>query len=409
MTAPFDIAGLRAEFPILGERINGAPLHYLDNGATSQTPTAVLDAVATHETAARANVLRGVHTLAERATEAFENARKDVACYVGAPDADELIFTGGTTSGINLVANAYGALLSEGDEIVISMLEHHSNIVPWQLLRERRGIVLNTLPATEDGRIDLDHLAETVTEKTRLIAMTHVSNVTGAVTDVARIVDAAGAVGAKVLLDGAQAVPHGPIDVAALGIDFYAFSGHKMFAPNGIGGLWAKRELLDQMPPFMGGGEMIRSVTMEKTSYAPPPHKFEAGTPPIAQAVGLAAAARWAMALDDGAVTAHVNRLMGRILEGLGARDAICIIGPEGLQGRAPVISFDIDNVHPHDVCTILDSHGVALRGGHHCAQPLMDHFDLAGTTRASLACYNDDADVDALLAGIDDAIARLA
>ena len=409
MTAPFDIAGLRAEFPILGERINGAPLHYLDNGATSQTPTAVLDAVATHETAARANVLRGVHTLAERATEAFENARKDVACYVGAPDSDELIFTGGTTSGINLVANAYGALLSEGDEIVISMLEHHSNIVPWQLLRERRGIVLNTLPATEDGRIDLDHLAETVTEKTRLIAMTHVSNVTGAVTDVARIVDAAGAVGAKVLLDGAQAVPHGPIDVAALGIDFYAFSGHKMFAPNGIGGLWAKRELLDQMPPFMGGGEMIRSVTMEKTSYAPPPHKFEAGTPPIAQAVGLAAAARWAMALDDGAVTAHVNRLMGRILEGLGARDAIRIIGPEGLQGRAPVISFYIDNVHPHDVCTILDSHGVALRGGHHCAQPLMDHFDLAGTTRASLACYNDDADVDALLAGIDDAIARLA
>ena len=409
MTEPFDIAGLRAEFPILGERINGAPLHYLDNGATSQTPTAVLDAVSAHETAARANVLRGVHTLAERATEAYEAARKDVACYVGAPDADELIFTGGTTSGINLVANAYGEMLSESDEIVISILEHHSNIVPWQLLRDRRGIVLKALPATEDGRIDLGKLAEIVTEKTRLIAVTHVSNVTGAVTDVARIVDAAGAVGAKVLLDGAQAVPHGAIDVAALGIDFYAFSGHKMFAPNGIGGLWAKRDLLEEMPPFMGGGEMIRSVTMEKTSYAPPPHKFEAGTPPIAQAVGLAAAARWAMALDGGAVTAHVNRLMVRILEGLGARDSIRIIGPEGLQGRAPVISFDIDNVHPHDVCTILDGHGVALRGGHHCAQPLMDHFDLAGTTRASLACYNDDADVDALLEGIDDAIARLA
>ena len=281
--------------------------------------------------------------------------------------------------------------------------------MPWQLSRDRRGIVLKALPATEDGRIDLGKLAEIVTEKTRLIAVTHVSNVTGAVTDVARIVDAAGAVGAKVLLDGAQAVPHGAIDVAALGIDFYAFSGHKMFAPNGIGGLWAKRDLLEEMPPFMGGGEMIRSVTMEKTSYAPPPHKFEAGTPPIAQAVGLAAAARWAMALDGGAVTAHVNRLMGRILEGLGARDSIRIIGPEGLQGRAPVISFDIANVHPHDVCTILDGHGVALRGGHHCAQPLMDHFDLAGTTRASLACYNDDADVDALLEGIDDAIARLA
>jgi cysteine desulfurase/selenocysteine lyase len=408
MTDTFDIAALRAEFPILSERINGAPLHYLDNGATSQIPTAVLDVVTRHETTSRANVLRGVHTLAERATDAFENARKDVACYIGAPDPNELIFTSGTTSAINLAAHSFGALLREGDEVTVSMLEHHSNIVPWQLLRDRTGVVLKALPATEDGRIDLDRLANTVTEKTRLVAITHVSNVTGAVSDVARIVEAARAVGAKVLLDGAQAVPHGPVDVAALGVDFYAFSGHKMFAPNGIGGLWARSELLDEMPPFMGGGEMIRSVTMEKTTYAPPPHKFEAGTPPIAQAVGLGAAARWAMALDDQAITAHVNRLTGRILEGLGDRDRIRVIGPQGLQGRAPVISFEIDGVHPHDVCTILDHHGVALRGGHHCAQPLMDHFDLAGTTRASLACYNDDADVDALLDGLDDAISRM-
>ena len=408
MTAPFDIAALRAEFPILGETINGAALHYLDNGATSQMPSAVLDAIVTHETTARANVLRGVHTLAERATEAFENTRMDVARYIGAPDTDELIFTSGTTGAINLAAHSFGDLLTEGDEILVSMLEHHSNIVPWQLLRERRGIVLKALPATDDGRIDLAKLSDLVTDKTKLIAVTHVSNVTGAVTDVARIVAAARAVGAKVLLDGAQAVPHGTVDVAALDVDFYAFSGHKMFAPNGIGALWARRELLEEMPPFMGGGEMIRSVTLEKTTYAPPPHKFEAGTPAIAQAVGLGAAARWAMALDEGAVTAHVNRLTGRILEGLGARDSVRIVGPQGLQGRAPVISFDIAHVHPHDVCTILDSHGVALRGGHHCAQPLMDHFDLAGTTRASLACYNDDADVDALLSGIDDAIDRL-
>lgn len=405
----FDVAALRAQFPILSIEVRGKPLHYLDNAATSQMPQAVIDAVTAHETHARANVLRGVHTLAERATDAYENARRDVACYLGAGAPEEVVFTSGTTSAINLAASSFGSLLSEGDEIVFSLIEHHSNIVPWQMLRDRQGVVLKVAPATEDGRIDYDKLEELVTPRTKLIALTHVSNVTGAVTDVARVVSAARSVGARVLLDGAQAVPHGPVDVSGMGIDFYAFSGHKVYGPNGIGALWARRELLEEMPPFLGGGEMIRTVTIEETTYAPPPHKFEAGTPPIAQAVGLGAATRWSMALDQEATTAHVNRLTGRILDGLRDRPGIRVLGPLGLQGRAPVISFEVDTLHPHDVCTILDHHGVALRGGHHCAQPLMDHCDIVGTTRASLMPYNDDSDVDALFEGLDDAIARFA
>ncbi len=405
----FDVAKIRAEFPILAKPIDGHALHYLDNGATSQTPLAVLEAMAAHETTHRANVLRGVHMLAEQATQAYADARADLAGYINAADADEIVFTSGCTGAINLVAQSYGALLEPGDEVVISLLEHHSNIVPWQMLRETRGIVLKALPVTDDGRIDLDALDSTLTDRTRLIAVTHVSNVTGAITDTARLIEAARAVGAKVLLDGAQAVPHGAVDVAALGCDFYAFSGHKMFGPNGIGVLWARAELLDRMPPFLGGGEMIHAVTLEKTTYAPAPHKFEAGTPPIAQAVGLAAAARWVQAIDSEGAAGHIQKLSARILDGLANVPGARVLGPAGLQGRVPVISFDIAGLHPHDICTILDGHGVAVRGGHHCAQPLMDRFDLAGTTRASLQVYNDDGDVDALLSGLDDAVARLA
>lgn len=405
----FDVAKIRAEFPILAKPIDGHALHYLDNGATSQTPLAVLEAMAAHETTHRANVLRGVHMLAEQATQAYADARAELASYINAADASEIVFTSGCTGAINLVAQSYGALLEPGDEVVISLLEHHSNIVPWQMLRETRGIVLKALPVTDDGRIDLDALDSTLTDRTRLIAVTHVSNVTGAITDTARVVEAARAVGAKVLLDGAQAVPHGAVDVAALGCDFYAFSGHKMFGPNGIGVLWARAELLDRMPPFLGGGEMIHAVTLEKTTYAPAPHKFEAGTPPIAQAVGLAAAARWVQAIDSEGAAGHIQKLSARILDGLANVPGARVLGPAGLQGRVPVISFDIAGLHPHDICTILDGHGVAVRGGHHCAQPLMDHFDLAGTTRASLQVYNDDGDVDALLSGLDDAVARLA
>ena len=406
----FDVEALRRQFPILDRTVHGKPLHYLDNSATSQIPNTVLDAVERHEIAHRANVLRGIHYLAEAATEAYENARKDVALFINAADSSEVVFTSGTTSAINLVAHSFGQGLKPGDEIVISMLEHHSNIVPWQLLRQRSGIVLKVIPATDDGRMDLDKLPDIVTEKCRMIAVTHVSNVTGADTDIHRIVEAARAVDAKVLIDGAQRVPHGPVDVQNLGVDFYTFSGHKMYAPNGIGVLWARRELLDDLPPFMGGGEMIRTVTMEDTIFAEPPHKFEAGTPPIAQAVGLAAATRWLSETDTPEAILHVAKLAERTLSGLAeiADGRIRIIGPQGTQSRLPVISFTVDGIHPHDVCQILDSYGVALRGGHHCAQPLMDFFDVTGTTRASLTFYNNQADIDALLDGLDAAIKKL-
>ena len=408
----FDVEAIRGQVPILNHPIQGRPLHYLDNGATAQMPQAVLDAVVDHETRHRSNVHRSVHHLAEAATKAYEGARDTMARYLNAARREEILFAAGCTGALNLVAHAFGARLGPGDEVLISVLEHHSNIVPWQMLRDRAGITLKALPATADGRVDLDRLDDLVTAKTRLIALTHVSNVTGAVTDVSRVVDAAAAVGAKVLLDGAQRAPHGPIDVAALGVDFYALAGHKMFGPNGIGVLWGRHDLLADMPPFLGGGDMILNVTIERTLYAEPPLRFEAGTPPIANAVGLAAAARWVEAIDVEGAHAHTQRLTGRILDGLdaidGGRGVIRIIGPTGLQSRAPVISFDVDGAHPHDITQFLDAHGVALRGGHHCAQPLMDVYDITGTTRASLAVYNNDADVDAFLTGLEDTLGRL-
>jgi len=399
----FDAAALRAEFPLLAR----SGVHYLDSGATSQLPQAVLDAVVTFETTSRANVLRSVHRLAEAATEAYEGARAELARYLNVA-TEEIVFTSGTTAAINVVARSFGDGLQPGDEIVVSLIEHHANFVPWQMLRDRRGIVLKILPLTTDGRLDLSALSRVVTPKCRLIALTHASNVTGAVTDVAPVVAAARTVGAKVLLDGAQRVPHGPLDLKALDVDFYAFSGHKMFAPTGIGVLWARKELLEAMPPLLGGGEMIRTVTLERTIWADVPHKFEAGTPPIAQAVGLGAAVRFLSSLDWPAVSAHEMRLTQRLLDSIGRLRGARIVGPSGLQGRIPVVSFDIEGAHPHDICQILDGHGVALRGGHHCAQPLMDHLGLAGTTRASLALYNNDADIDALLSGLDDAAAKL-
>ena len=404
----FDVASVRAEFPIFDARPGAAPLHYLDNSATSQTPRAVLAAAAAHETEARANVLRGVHRLAERATEAYAEARRRVARYIGAADPGEAVFTGGATAAINLAAHGLGAGMAPGDEVLISELEHHSNIVPWQMLRDRAGVVLKALPVTEEGRIDTGRLDSLVGERTKLIALAHVSNVTGAVCDVAAVVAAARRRGARVLLDGAQAAPHGPVDVARLGVDFYAFSGHKMFGPNGIGVLWGRREALEAMPPFLGGGEMIREVTLARTTWAGIPHRFEAGTPPIAQAVGLGAAAEWVSALDLAAARAHVEGLAARLLAGLAARPRVRVLGPTAMRARAPVVSFDVEGLHPHDICTLLDERGVAARGGHHCAQPLMDRFGLAGTTRASLAWYNTEEDVDALLDGLDDAVRRL-
>lgn len=355
------------------------------------------------ETTQRANVHRGVHRLAEAATAAYEGARDEIARFFSSA-RDEIVFTSGTTAAINLVAHSFGESLAAGDEIVISELEHHSNIVPWQMLRDRRGLVLKALPVTDEGRIDLDALDRVVTKRTRLVAIAHCSNVTGAVVDLARVVASAKAVGAAVLVDGAQRVPHGPLDIPALGADFYAFSGHKMYAPHGIGVLWGRRDRLEAMPPFLGGGDMIRRVTLQKTEYAPPPARFEAGTPNISGAIGLGAACRWMAGLDWIAIAQEELRLTGRLLDGLAGVPGVRVLGPLGLQQRIGVVSFALGDAHPHDVAQILDRHGVACRGGHHCAQPLMDRFDLMGTTRATIAPYTETADIEALLVGLDEA-----
>jgi cysteine desulfurase/selenocysteine lyase len=396
----FDVAAVRRQFPILSEIIDGRPVHYLDNGASAQTPLAVIDAVRAYETTSRANVLRGVHRLAERATELYENARADVAKFLGVQPM-EIVFTGGCTAAINLVAYSYGQLLTSGDRILLSELEHHSNIVPWQLLRQRSGVEIDMIPVTTDGQIDLGLLSKLVTPKTKLISLAHVSNVTGALLDVRKVVEAAKSVGAKVMLDGAQRAPHGPIDLKALGIDFYVFAGHKAYGPNGVGVLWARPELLEAMPPFHGGGSMIGRVTFAETTWAPPPRRFEAGTPPIGPAIGLGTACNWMAALDWTAMHDHEMALVQRVLDGLQEIDGTQILGPASLQNRYPVVSFMLDGVHPHDVAQTLDSFGVAVRAGHHCAQPLMDRFDLDGTTRVSIAPYNDNSDIDALLTGV--------
>jgi len=359
-----------------------------------------MDAVRHYETTSRANVLRGVHRLAERATEAYENARAQVAAFLGVPTM-EIVFTGGCTAAINLVAFSYGALLKPGDRILLSELEHHSNIVPWQLLRARSGIELDMLPVTTDGCIDLTALPRLLTEKTKLVSLAHVSNVTGALLDVRTVVEAAKSVGAKVMLDGAQRAPHGPLDLPSLGIDFYAFAGHKAYGPNGIGALWGRPELMEAMPPFMGGGSMIGRVTLAETTWAPSPRRFEAGTPPIGPAIGLGAACTWMQALDWAEAHDHEMGLVQRLMDGLQKIEGAQLFGPAGLQNRYPVVSFMLDGVHPHDVAQTLDSFGVAVRAGHHCAQPLMERFDLDGTTRVSMAPYNDNSDIDALLAGV--------
>jgi cysteine desulfurase/selenocysteine lyase len=408
----FDPARLRREFPLLADADRaGRPIHYLDNAATAQVPEVVIEAVAQHDRRLRSNVARGVYRLAEDATAAYEAAREEVAAYVGARP-DEIVFAGNCTAAINIAALAFGETLAAGDRVVVSELDHHSNIVPWQLLASRRGIALDWWPATPEGTLDPARLGALVGPRTRLIAASHGSNVTGARLDVRPVVEAAKRVGAKVLLDGAQVVPHGALDLSKLGIDFYAFSGHKMYGPTGIGVLWGRRALLEALPPAFGGGGMIGRVAKIGASWAAPPARFEAGTPPVAQAVGLAAAVNWIRQLDRGAVEAHLQMLTTRLIDGLQAIDAqrrvVRLVGPPAGHARLPVVSFDIKGAHPHDICQMLAETDVCLRGGHHCAQPLMDALGLAGTTRASLAPYNDENDVDALLEGVDRAIARL-
>ena len=395
----------RKHFPLLA---NHPRLHYLDNAATAQLCEAAFDAVTLHELTHRANVLRGTYRLAELADAAYENARRQAAAYLNAASVEEMVFTAGTTASINLVAHAFGEGLKAGDEVVLSLAEHHSNFVPWQMLRERRGVALRFIPLAADGRLELSRLADIVTPRCRMVAVTHASNVTGAVSELAPIVAAARAVGARVLVDGAQAVQHGPVDVQSLGADFYAFSGHKAFGPTGVGVLWGRAEALEKLPPFLGGGGMIGRVAAEETTWALPPRRFEAGTPPIAQAVGLGAALDWLRAQPWDELHAHTARMAQRLLDGLAVLPGLTFLGPRDLHRRLPIISFNLAGLHPHDACQMLDRHGVAVRGGHHCAQPLMDFFGVPGAVRASIAPYNDEADIDALLAGLKDAMRRL-
>jgi cysteine desulfurase / selenocysteine lyase len=398
---PFDPVALKREFPGLAD----PRLHYLDNAATAQMPEVVLDALRRFEVEARANVHEGMHTRARAATDAYNRARACIARFLHASSDQEVIFTYGTTSSINLLAECAGGLLKPDDEVLLSILEHHSNLVPWQKLAERRGVVLRSLPMTPEGRLDLDRLDSELTERCRLVALTHCSNVTGALTDVGRVVTAARAVGAKVMLDGAQRAPHGPLDLRKLDVDFYAFSGHKTYGPTGIGVLWGRRELLDAMPPFMTGGQMIEEATAARATFRPPPRRFEAGTPPIAAAIGLGAALDWMKALDWGAIRAHELALTRHLLDGLASIAGVRVLGPLDTRDRLGVISFCVERFSAEEVCRHLDTHGVALRGGHHCAQPLVRAFGVEGAARASLAPYSQDADVEALLQGLEELV----
>ena len=396
---------LRDEFPLLA----AAPeLHYLDSAATAQIHRSALDAMVRHETTCRANVLRGTYRLAEAADIAYTQARRTAARFLNAGSAAEIIFTSGATASLNLGAHAFGNTLQAGDRVVISVAEHHGNFVPWQMLRERTGIDLALIPVTAAGQLDLARLPELINGRCRLVAVTQCSNVTGAWTDVAPLVAAARKVGAKVLLDGAQAVQHGPQDVRALGIDFYAFSGHKCFGPGGVGVLWGREELLANLPPFLTGGGMISEVMPQATTWASPPQRFEAGTPPIAPAVGLAAALDWMMTLDWRQIHARESRLCELLIEGLQRIPTLRLLGPVSAAARAPIVSFEITGLHPHDICQVLDAHNLALRGGHHCAQPLLAALGLDACTRASIALYNDEADVHALLDGLTFALKEL-
>ena len=386
-------ANLRAEFPIFQTDPAG---HFLDTAASAQIPGRVIDAMARHDGTARANVHRGLYPLAEAATGAFETARGQIAAYFAATP-DQIVLTGSATQAFNLIANSFCRIFGQKPRIILSLIEHHANMVPWLMLRDQGAVELAFTRATPQGRLDTDHLGE-IAARADLIALTHASNVTGAVTDVNRVMEIARKAGAAVLLDGAQSAPHGPLDVPALGVDFFIASGHKMYGPTGIGVLWARQSWLDRLPPFMGGGEMIRRVTLQGVSFAPAPHKFEPGTPPITQAVGLGAAASWLAGLDWTAIRDRQSMLTARMIDGLSAINGLRLIGPCGLENRTGLVSFDMGDIHPHDVAQILSDAGVSVRAGHHCAQPLMDYFEVTGTTRASLGLYSTAADVEALI-----------
>ena len=395
-----DLNRVRADFPILRQTVHGKPLCFLDSAASAQKPQVVIDTVSKLYETGYANIHRGIYKLSQDATEAYEGVREQVRDLINAEHAKECIFLRGATEGINLVAQSWGrAFLREGDEIILTEIEHHSNIVPWQMLRDEKGLQIKVAPVGDDGALDMDAFAALLSPRTRLVAMVHVSNAIGTTMPVKEVIELAHAAGAKVLIDGCQAVPHMPVDVRALDADFYVFSGHKIYGPTGIGVLYGKAELLDAMPPWQGGGDMISTVTFEKTTYNELPQKFEAGTPNIAGGIGLGAAIDYVRSIGFEAIAGHETALLDYATEKLRGISQLRIIGTAPEKGA--ILSFVVDDIHPHDIGTILDREGVAVRTGHHCAQPAMERFGVTATVRASFAIYNDFNDVDRLVAAI--------
>ncbi|HJL65513.1 MAG: cysteine desulfurase [Arenicellales bacterium] len=396
----FDVAQVRAQFPSLNQQVYDHPLVYLDSGASAQKPDVVIDAISNYYRNDHANVHRGVHKLAERATDAFEGARERIASFINAESPREIIFVRGATEGINLVAQSWGQQnLKSGDEVMITEMEHHANIVPWQFICQQKNAVLKVIPMNDRGELLMDSFRDLLSAKTRMVAVTHISNALGTVNPVKEIVSLAHHVGAKVLIDGAQAAPHSKIDIDEIGCDFYAFSGHKVYGPTGIGVLWGREELLAKMPPYQGGGEMIRRVTFEKSDFASPPYRFEAGTPNIAGAVGLGVAIDWLDGLGLGNVSTHEAALLEYATSKAKETPGMRIIGTA--ENKAGILSFELEGIHPHDLGTIFDRQGVAIRAGHHCAMPVMQHFSVPATVRASFGVYNTLEDIDALFRGV--------
>jgi cysteine desulfurase/selenocysteine lyase len=401
-----DLVQIRDDFPILHRKVNGQPLVYLDNAATSQTPLPVIDAISNYYKHTNANIHRGVHALSQEATDQYEAARQKIQQHFNAKHAHEIILTSGTTHAINLVANGFASLLKQGDELIVSALEHHANIVPWQMLCQRTGATLKVIPMTDAGILDMDAFDQLVNAHTKVVFVNHVSNALGVINPIEQIIEKAHAVGAAVLIDGAQATPHLIPDVQALNADFYTTSAHKICGPTGIGMLYGKEEWLRKLPPYQGGGEMIDQVTFEKTTYADLPHKFEAGTPNIAGGVGFGAAIDYMNGIGFETIAAHENDLLQHATEKLNKIEGLRIYGD--LQNKVAVISFNIDGLHPYDIGTLLDKMGIALRTGHHCCQPIMDFYEIPGTVRASFAFYNTHEEVERFVTGVEKAVSML-
>ena len=395
-----DVGQLRKDFPILSERVRGKPLVYLDNAATSQKPRSVIDAVSRFYGTENANIHRGVHFLSERATLAYEAVRARVARFLNASSSDEIVFTSGTTEAVNLVAQSWGrSVVRAGDELLVTAMEHHSNLVPWQLLAAQTGAIVRAVPITEAGELDLDAFDRLLTDRTRLLAITHVSNALGTVNPVRALVAHARQRGLVTLVDGAQSTPHLTVDVQALDCDFFAFSGHKVYGPTGVGVLYGRAAMLERMPPWQGGGDMIEAVTLEASTFAPPPARFEAGTPKIAQVIGLGAALDYVAAMGLAPIGAREDELLAYATDRVSGLEGIRLIGTA--RHKAAVLSFVVEGVHPHDVAAVLDDEGVAIRAGHHCAQPVMSRFGVPATVRASFAFYNTREEIDALIRGL--------